>query len=136
MKNKLYCLFALLILAAPIQADNNPDTEESTPKSSLLEVLPGTWNYVSSSTTRDGVFEPIEPTKIYWTLNSDGTGTYYRKINQFNAARIQEGLRWSVKGKTLTMDGDIHYTIVDWDTSRMIWQNPGKTTFLRVERQK
>lgn len=123
MKTYLCFLLVVFFLAGPSQAEGVED------------VLPGTWNFISSSPTKDGTFELIEPTKIYWTLNADGSGLYYRKINQFNAPQVHDELRWSVKGKTLTLDGDLHYTIVDWDESRMTWLNPGKTQFIRVERQ-
>jgi len=109
--------------------------EDTNSRLSVEDVLPGTWNYISSSTTKDGPFESIEPTKIYWTLNEDGTGVYYRKINQFNAASIHDDLRWKVKGKTLTMDGDIHYTIMAWGESWMVWRNPSGSTYLRVHKE-
>jgi hypothetical protein len=126
MKRYLCLLLFGTLLAVPEQADE---------KSSLQGVLPGTWNYISDSPTKTGPFKSIEPTKIYWTLDPDGTGVYYRKINQFNAARVHDDLRWSVEGETLTLDGDLHYTIIDWDESWMIWQNPSKTIFFRVEKE-
>ncbi len=131
MKKVLWLLFVVSLLATPSQADDRRVADTT-----LSQALPGTWNYVSDSTTRDGVFRPIEPTKIFWTLHPDGTGKYYRKINEFNAARVDDQLRWSVKGKTLTIDGDLHYTIIDWDESWMIWLNPSKKTFIRLEKQK
>ena len=136
MKNIVWLLLVVSFVAAPSLAEDSRDTEKASTKLALKDALPGTWNYVSSSPTKDGVFTSIEPTKMFWTFNGDGSGLSYRKINEFNAARIHDELRWSVQGNTLTMDGDIHYTIVDWDESRMTWLNPSKTTYIRVEKQK
>ena len=119
-------------------AENNQPAYQGEDPSTMLsieEVLPGTWDYVSSSPTKDGPLKSIEPTKIYWTLNANGTGVYYRKINQFSAASVHDKLRWKVKGKTLTMDGDLHYTIIEWGESWMIWRNPSGTTYFRVEKR-
>lgn len=124
---KIFCLLLLtFLLAGSAQCDENR---------SLKETLVGTWNYVSASPKKAGPFKSVKPTKIYWTLRADGSGVYYRKINQFNAASVHDKLTWSVKDRTLTLDGDLHYTIVEWDESRMLWQNPSKTTFFVVEKE-
>lgn len=123
-------------------AENDPSRwsaqgqgEDPSTMLSLEEVLPGTWNYISDSPTKDGIFKPVEPAKLYWKLNADGSGTYYRKINQFNAPMVHDKLRWSIKGKTLTMDGDLHYTVIEWGESWMIWRNPSGSTYFRVEKE-
>ena len=110
-------------------------TDQNGSLLSLKDVLPGTWDYVSSSPTKTGTFQPIEPTKIYWILNADGSGIYYRKINRFNAASVHDQLRWKVEGETVTMDGDIHYTVLDWGKTWMTWVNPSKTTYFRIEKR-
>lgn len=126
MKQIAILIFSLFLLQSV--------AAETTTSQVDKDVVIGTWQHTRISKTPNDQGEPLSSTtKISWTFEADGTGTYSQTVPVIQNTQ-KAPFKWTLEGNTLTLNGKTKYTVEKFDEDSMVWKNHLLGDYFHVKR--